>query len=62
MSHVSLRVFDVLGREVAVLLDEVLSAGKHTHQWNAGNISSGVYYYRLQARSIVETKKLVLLR
>jgi glucuronoarabinoxylan endo-1,4-beta-xylanase len=59
---VSLKVYDVLGREVATLVDEELAAGNHSRQWNASNISSGVYFYRLQSGSFVETKKLVLLR
>lgn len=61
-SHVTLKVFDILGREVATLVSEEMSAGNHSQQWNAVNISSGVYFYRLQAGSYTETKKLVLLR
>ena len=61
-SFVSLKVFDALGREVDVLLSEELSAGTYSRQWNAGGLSSGIYFYRLQAGSFTETKKLVLLR
>ncbi len=61
-SFVSLKVFDALGREVAVLVSEELPAGTYSRQWNATQISSGVYFYRLQADSFTETKKLVLLR
>ena len=61
-SFVSLKVFDALGREVSSLLSEELSAGKYSQQWNAAGFSSGVYFYRLQAGSFVETKKLLLLR
>jgi hypothetical protein len=61
-SFVSLKVFDLLGRYVVTLVSEELSAGNHTRQWNAATISSGVYFYRLQAGSFVETKKLVFLR
>jgi hypothetical protein len=59
---VSLKVFDVLGREVATLVSEELSADAYTRQWNAAGIPSGVYFYRLQAGSFTETKKLVLLK
>ena len=59
---VSLKVFDLRGKEVATIVNEVLSAGSHTRQWNAVNLSSGVYIYRMQADSFTETKKLVLLR
>jgi len=61
-SFVSLKVFDVLGKEVAIVVAEELSAGKHSQQWNANGLPSGVYFYRLQAGSFTQTKKLVLLR
>jgi lysophospholipase L1-like esterase len=61
-SFVSLKVFDALGREVSILLSEQLSAGKYLRQWDARGLASGVYFYRLQAGSFSETKKLMLLR
>jgi hypothetical protein len=62
-SFVSLKVFDLLGREVATLVSEEMLAGNHSRQWNAINIPSGVYFYRLQAGSSYnETKKLILLK
>ncbi len=61
-SFVSLKVFDLLGREVATLVSEEMSAGNCSKQWNAANMSSGIYFYRLQAGTFTETKKLVLLR
>lgn len=61
-SFVSLKVFDELGREVAALLSEELPAGTYSQQWNASGLASGVYFYRLQAGSFAETKKLLLLR
>lgn len=61
-SFVSLKVFDTLGREVATIVSEEMPAGNYSRQWNAANMSSGVYFYRLQAGSFIETKKLVLLR
>ena len=60
--HVSLKIFDLAGREVATIVNEELSSGNHTRQWNAANVSSGVYFYRLQAGSYSEAKKLILLR
>ena len=59
---VSLKVFDALGREVATLVNEKMSPGTYTRRWNAGNTSSGVYFYRLQAGTYSETKKLLLLK
>ena len=61
-SFVSLKVFDSLGRKVATIVSEELPAGDYSRRWNAANMSSGVYYYRLQASSFVETKKLLLVR
>jgi hypothetical protein len=61
-SFVSLKVFDILGREVATIISEEMSAGSYSRQWNAANMSSGIYFYRLQAGTFIETKKLVLLR
>ncbi|MGD1045297.1 MAG: putative Ig domain-containing protein [Bacteroidota bacterium] len=61
-SYVSLKIFDIIGREVATIISEEMSAGSYSKQWNAANTPSGVYFYRLQARSFSQTKKLVLLR
>ncbi len=60
--HVHLAVFDVLGREVATLSNERMQPGRYSVQWNAGNFASGVYFYRLDAGTFSETKKLVLTR
>jgi hypothetical protein len=61
-SHTSLRVYDVLGREVATLVNEQKPAGTYTQKWNAASMPSGIYFYRLQAGSLTETKKLILLK
>ena len=60
--YVTLKVFDVLGNEVADLISKELSAGKYNVKWNAENISSGVYFYRIQTCIFFKTKKLILLR
>jgi len=62
VSNVSLRVFDILGNEVAVLVNEEQQASNHLVTFNAGNLSTGVYFYRLQAGEFVSTKKLVLMK
>jgi len=70
ISSVKLKVFDILGREVARLIDEKLEAGSHRIILDASRMVSGIYFYRLQAHSIegrqagnfVETKKIILLR
>ncbi len=61
-SFVSLKMFDVLGREVATLVSEEKTAGKYSVAWNARDVSSGIYFYRLQAGSFTDTKKLVLMK
>jgi hypothetical protein len=57
-----LKVFDVLGREVATLVNEVKQPGTYAVQWDANNVASGIYFYRLQAGEFTQTKKLILLR
>jgi len=59
---VSLKIYDVLGNEVAVLVNEEKSPGKYETEFNAGGLSSGIYFYRLQAGSFSDTKKLILLK
>jgi len=61
-SFVSLRVFDALGREVAILASEELPAGAYTRNWSASDKPSGIYFCCLQAGSFTATKKLVLLK
>jgi hypothetical protein len=61
-SFVSLKVFDMIGREVAIIVSEELPSGNYSRQWNAAKMTSGIYFYRLQAGSYTETKKLILLR
>jgi beta-1,2-mannobiose phosphorylase / 1,2-beta-oligomannan phosphorylase len=55
-------VYDLLGREVAVLVNEKKAPGRYEVIFDAGGLSSGVYFYRLEAGTFVETKKLVVLR
>jgi len=59
---VELKIYDVLGREVAILVHGKMSVGNYTVPWNASNISSGVYFYRLKSGNFVETKKMVLMK
>ena len=59
---VRLSVYDLLGREVALLMNEKKDPGNYTVTFDAGGLTSGVYFYRFQAGSFVETKKLVVLR
>ena len=62
-SHVSLKVYDVLGREVETLLNEVKDAGYYSFDFNAGKISSGIYFYRVETNTgFVQTKKMIVLK
>jgi hypothetical protein len=55
-------VFDILGREVSVLVNERRDAGVHEVKFDANGLSSGVYFYRIQAGEFMDTKRLLLLR
>ena len=61
-SKVSIRVFDIAGREVAVLVSSNLEAGSHTAVWNAEKFNSGVYLVKMQAGSFVEVRKATILK
>jgi len=61
-AQVVLKVYDVLGREVATLVNERQTAENHSVKFNAANLPSGVYFYRLQAGSYVATKRFLLLK
>ncbi|HTR82374.1 MAG TPA: T9SS type A sorting domain-containing protein [Bacteroidota bacterium] len=60
--RVKLKVYDILGNEVATLVDREMSAGHYSATWNAKNNSSGVYFYRLTAGSSTEIKRLILMK
>jgi len=59
---VSLKVFDILGNEVATLVNEEKSVGTYELTWNASMLSSGVYFYQLKAGEFISTKKMILLK
>ncbi|GIW91302.1 MAG: hypothetical protein KatS3mg109_1734 [Pirellulaceae bacterium] len=61
-SHVKLTVVDVLGREVTMLVEGELNAGEHSIVFDAEDLASGVYFYRLQAGGFTETKNLLILK
>ena len=61
-SYQTLKVYDVLGDEVALLVDGYRQAGSYEIEFNASQLSTGVYFYKLQAGDFIETKKMVLLR
>jgi len=60
--HVTLKIFDMLGREIATLVDEQKPAGKYSIRFDAGTLADRVYFYRIIAGNFVGTKKLILLK
>ena len=57
-----MKVIDILGNEIETLVSEPKSPGTYEITWHAANLSSGVYFYRLQAGDFVETKKMLFLK
>jgi hypothetical protein len=60
--EVILKVFNILGEEVATLVSDRLNAGSYSYDWNASQMASGVYLYRLEAGEYIETRKMILMR
>ena len=60
--NVSLKVFDVLGREVEVIVNDFLKLGSYSVQFSGDNLPRGVYYYELRAESFSETKRMLLVK
>ncbi len=61
-SNITLKVFDVLGREVATLVNKEQHSGIYEVEWDAGSISSGIYFYELRAGDFVAIKKMIILK
>jgi hypothetical protein len=62
-SFVSLRVYNSLGQEIATLVNGMINAGTHDVQFNASNLSSGIYFYVITAgNSFVQTKKMIVIK
>jgi hypothetical protein len=62
ISFVTLKIYDVLGNRIATLINEEKPAGSYEVEFDASSLSSGIYFYKLQSGSFVETKKMVLLK
>ncbi|MFA6457558.1 MAG: T9SS type A sorting domain-containing protein, partial [Bacteroidota bacterium] len=61
-SHVSLKVFDVIGREVATLVNEVKEAGRYSVMFDASEFSSGIYFTRLVCGDKTQVRKMMLMK
>ena len=62
LGFVSLKVFDVLGKEVVTLVNEKLSPGVYESKFDGSSLSSGIYFYKLEAGDFIETKRMILIR
>jgi len=62
LGFISLKVYDSQGKEVAVLVNENKAPGYYNIQFDGSNLSSGVYYYRLESKGFVQTKRMMLLK
>ncbi|MBI9071534.1 MAG: T9SS type A sorting domain-containing protein [Melioribacteraceae bacterium] len=60
--EVKVKVYDAVGREVATIVNQALSAGYHTYTWNATNNASGIYFYEIQVNSFVQVNKMLLIK
>jgi hypothetical protein len=61
-SFVQLKVYDVLGKEMAVIVNQNLAPGTYEYEWNASELPSGVYFYTIESGSFKDTKKLILIK
>ena len=61
-SFVSIKIFDILGKEVMKLVNENKQAGYHQVDFNASNFASGMYFYKIEAGSFVQTRRMMLLK
>jgi hypothetical protein len=60
--YMTLKIFNILGEEVATLVSEKLAAGSYKYNWNATGLAGGIYLYRLESRGIIDMKKMILLK
>lgn len=61
-SFVSLKIYNILGNETAVLVNEEMQTGYYNYKWNGQNFPSGIYYYKLEADKFSETRKMILVK
>ena len=62
LSNVKLKVYNILGNEVATLVNEKKNAGSHEVEFDGGNFASGIYYYELRADGYSEAKRMLLIK
>ena len=62
LGFVSLKVFDILGKEIATLVNEKLNPGNYKVEFDGSGLTSGVYFYRIEAGEFVDTKRMILVK
>jgi len=62
LGFVSLKVYDILGREVKTIVNEIKPAGRFKVEFEGSSFASGVYFYRIEAGEFVQTKRMVLIK
>ena len=62
LEFVTLKIYDAMGREAVTLVNEIIEPGYYKIKFNAGNLASGVYFYRMTAGEFIAVKKLVVLK
>jgi hypothetical protein len=60
--YVILKIYNSLGQEITTLINKELTAGMHNIEWNAANLPSGIYYYRIQSGNFTDMKKMLYIR
>jgi len=60
--RVSLKVFDILGKEIAIIVDHEMERGEYNYEWNASEFVSGIYFYKIAAEDFIDTCKMMLLK
>jgi hypothetical protein len=61
-TFVKIEIFDILGKKVDMLANEQLAAGEYQTSWDASNIASGIYFYRLETKDFTDIKKMVVVK
>jgi hypothetical protein len=59
---INLKVYNILGEEIAIVVSNKLQAGNHTYEFDGSNLSSGIYFYRIEAGEFQDVKKMILLK
>jgi flagellar hook assembly protein FlgD len=59
---VTLKIYDILGKEVSTIVNEELEAGYYSYRWDGSKLASGIYFYRITAGGYTEVKKMLMIK